>query len=94
MYTLYVTYNCTPYVRGVSPRCTIPYSGLTWFKFCPSLLKTFCHRAPARFIRDLSMYVCSSSKNCPYTRLSSAAYVVRGDDNVFGTKTVPLNHNL
>jgi hypothetical protein len=72
---------------------------LTWVyrecKFFPSVLETVGLRVPVRYIRDFYMFsVCSSSKNCPSARCSSAANVVCGDVDIFGTKTLSLKHIL
>jgi hypothetical protein len=44
-------------------------------------------RVPAHYIRDFSFFtVCSSSKNFPSSRFSSAANIVCRDGEEFGTK--------
>jgi hypothetical protein len=64
-------------------------------KFCPSVLYIIDLLVPSRHIRDLSVFkLCSCSKNCPSARYTSAANVVCRDVDVFGTKTLSLQHVL
>jgi hypothetical protein len=57
-------------------------------KFYPSVLEPVSLQVPAQHIN-----VCCSSKNCLSAICASAAVVCR-DIDVFGTKTVSLNHIL
>jgi hypothetical protein len=64
-------------------------------KFCPFVLEAVDLRVPARYIRNFALLnVCSSSKNCPSARRTSAADVISRDVDVFGSKIVLLNHIL
>jgi hypothetical protein len=64
-------------------------------KFCPSVLEIACLGVPARYIRDFALFnVCSSSKNCPSARCTSAANVVYRNFGIFGAKNILLNHIL
>jgi hypothetical protein len=64
-------------------------------QFCHSILETVHLQVPARYIRDLSLFiVCSAIKNCAATISASAGDVTYRDVDVFGTKTVSLNHIL
>jgi hypothetical protein len=64
-------------------------------EFRHSRLETVGVRAPARYIRKISLFfVRFSSINCPPTRCASGTNVVCRDVDVFGTKTVSLNHIL
>jgi hypothetical protein len=64
-------------------------------KFCHSVLETVGFRVPAWHVRHFSLFsVCSSSKNCPFARCSSASNLLCMDGDVFGTKSVSLNHIL
>jgi hypothetical protein len=64
-------------------------------KFCPFVLEIVGLRVPARYIRDSTLFsVSSSSRYCPSARCASAANVVCRDIDLFGAKTVLLNHIL
>jgi hypothetical protein len=60
-----------------------------------SVLTVVRLRVSPRYIRDFALFiVCSSCKNCPSARCTSAANVVCKDVDVFGAKNVLLNHIL
>jgi hypothetical protein len=55
----------------------------------------YCYHISARYVRDVSVFdVCCSIKNYPPVRCASAANVICRDVDIFGTKTVSLNHIL
>lgn len=63
-------------------------------KLCPQL-ESAGLRLSARYIRDcVLLNVCSSSKRCTSAGCASAANVVCKGVNIFGTKTVSVNHIL
>jgi hypothetical protein len=63
-------------------------------KFSPSLLETAA-QVPAWYTRDFSMIsVCSSNKNCPFAKYASGAVVVCRDIDIFGKRTLSLDHIL
>jgi hypothetical protein len=64
-------------------------------KLCPTVLEILAPQVSAKDIRDFSMLnIYSSSRNYPSARCALADGVVYRDNDLYGTKTVSINHIL